>query len=211
MKLGHRIHGGRELFDRPRAYEITTAIAFGGRRRRIYDDLIELGGVGLGHRVLDVGCGPGYLARRAGRVVGPSGRVDGIDPSPEAIAYARRRASANVTYTVGAAEDLPYADDTFDVVLSSLALHHIRPDQRAVALAEVRRVLRPNGRLLVVELGPPSDGVVSRIVQKVGGHGRGDHDLGDLSGLIAEAGFVVTGQGDRAHRMRYVQAGPRTC
>jgi ubiquinone/menaquinone biosynthesis C-methylase UbiE len=205
MGHGHGIHGG--AFRHPAIYELTAAILFGGRRRRLSDDLIELGGVDPGDRVLDVGCGPGYLARRAARAVGPSGRVDGIDPSAEAIAYATRRAPANAAFTVATAERLPHADDTFDVVMSSLALHHIEPEQRPAALSEMRRVLRPDGRLLIVDFGGSDAHAGKGLLGRIG-HSTERPTVADLTTLITDAGFVVTGQGDRPHGMCYVVATP---
>lgn len=207
MRTRHHIHGGGGLVSQPRRYEISSAIVFGGRRRRIYDGLVELSGAAAGDRVLDVGCGPGYLTRRVARVVGADGRVEGIDPAAEVIAYARRTAPSNATFTVAAAEDLPHANDSFDVVVSSLALHHVDADQRATALAEMRRVLRSDGTLLIAEIRPPR----SRLGRKLrAGHGAGaGRDLADqLPDLLADAGFRVTGRGDAKHLIGYVRATP---
>jgi len=88
MKLGERIHGGPHgessdiggLLRQPRLYALTTALSFGGRRRRIYDDLVHQSGTTHGDRVLDVGCGPGHLARRAALAAGPRGQCRGHRP-----------------------------------------------------------------------------------------------------------------------------------
>jgi ubiquinone/menaquinone biosynthesis C-methylase UbiE len=214
MGLGQRIHGGLHgqsgrnggLVRQPRLYEITTAISFGGRRRRIYDDLISLSGATTGDRVLDVGCGPGFLADRVAGVVGPTGRVHGIDPSPEVIAYANRTAPANTNFRVAAAEQLPYPDETFDVVSCTLALHHIQPDHRPAALQEMYRVLRTGGKLLIADFRPPRNPVVNRLVGALGGRAMQHNPIGQLPSLITKAGFRVTGQGDHRHWLRYIQA-----
>jgi ubiquinone/menaquinone biosynthesis C-methylase UbiE len=86
--------------------------------------------------------------------VTPGGRVAGIDPSPPAIAYAIRRAPANATFTVGAAQDLGWPDGSFDVVTSTLAVHHIPEADRAAAFGEMFRVIRPGGRLLIADFRP---------------------------------------------------------
>ena len=143
-------HGGpgREgaRLDRVRLNEAITHAVFGGRRRRAYARITALAGARPGDRVLDIGCGGGYLARLLAAAVGPAGRVTGVDPSEAAVRYARRRAAANCTFRVGVAQDLDLPDRSFDVVTSTLAAHHIPEAARAAAFGEMFRVLRPGGR-----------------------------------------------------------------
>src|SRR5262249_22485953 len=129
-----------------RLYDLgTTLLSFGraaGLRRRT----VELAEIAAGERVLDVGCGPGRLAIAAAMVAGPAGETRGLDPAPEMVELARRkvaRAGVRVQFDVGVIETLPYPDDHFDVVLSSLMLHHLSDELKRRGLAEVRRVLRP--------------------------------------------------------------------
>jgi ubiquinone/menaquinone biosynthesis C-methylase UbiE len=99
-------------------------------------------------RVLDVGCGTGALL---GRLAGshPAARLSGVDPVPEMLAVARRRLPPEVELREGWAERLPFADEQFDVVISCNMFHYL---QRPVdALREMRRVLRPGGRLIVTD------------------------------------------------------------
>jgi ubiquinone/menaquinone biosynthesis C-methylase UbiE len=149
--------------DRFRLNALVTQVAFGGRRRRVYRQIVELSGASPGHRILDVGSSSGYLARMLAAAAGRSGSVTGIDPSEAAIAYARRRAtgpastsaraSAPASFVAGVAQDLSaFPDDSFDVVTSTLALHHVPARQRAAAFREMYRVTRPGGRLLVADL-----------------------------------------------------------
>ena len=72
-------------------------------------------------------------------------------------AHARLRAPANCTYLVGVAQSLELADGAFDLVVSTLALHHVPEEARAAAVAEMFRVLRPGGRLLIAEYRPPAN------------------------------------------------------
>ena len=116
-------------------------------------EVLRLLALAPGERVLDVGSGPGLLAVEMAAAVGPSGRVCGIDVSDSMLALARGRKSAldsaPLEYLSGGVERLPYQDGAFDVAVSTQVLEYV-PDIPA-ALAEIRRVLRPGGRLLVLD------------------------------------------------------------
>jgi ubiquinone/menaquinone biosynthesis C-methylase UbiE len=110
-----------------------------------------------GDRVLDVGCGPGYAARMLAEAVGPEGSVVGIDAAPEMTEYASRRARrlTNCRFQPGTAESLAFPDGSFDVLVSSLVMHHLAEDGRFRAVREMRRVLRPGGTLLLADFAIP--------------------------------------------------------
>ena len=120
----------------PRSYDFTNAILFGGTRRRCYNGLIVAAGVRSGDAALDVGCGTGYLTRLLAMATGSSGSAVGIDAAPEMIAYAtsKARALSNCRFETGAAEQLAFADRSFDIVMSSLMMHHLPDDLRAQAM-----------------------------------------------------------------------------
>jgi ubiquinone/menaquinone biosynthesis C-methylase UbiE len=204
--LGHPDDRSVGLIRRARFYEYHAAIGFLGRRRRVYDDLVAHSGARPGDRVLDIGCGTGYLTRRATRAVTPGGHVVGIDPSPPVINYATRQAPANCTFQLASAQALPHPDASFDLVISSLAIHHLPPDERPTALREAYRVLRPGGRLLIADFRPPRNRIANYLISAQSGHEMRHNPIGHLAGLIAQAGFHVTGSGDSSHRLRYVQA-----
>lgn len=103
-------------------------------------------GVTSGERVLDVACGTGVLACAAAGVVGPSGEVVGLDVGEDMLAVARRK-PASVRWVAGRAESLPFPDASFDAVVSQFGFMFF--DDRAGALREMMRVLRPGGRLAV--------------------------------------------------------------
>lgn len=148
--------------------------------------------------MLDVGCGPGFLGKRLAIAVGPTGRVEGLDPSPQVIDYARARAAPNVTYTVGGAQALSYDDECFDYVFSTLVLHHIPPQDRSQALRETYRVLKPAGGALIADIRP----------RHATRHGNSDVSTGhaDISALLEEVGFRLAERGNRGHGIRYVTA-----
>lgn len=107
-----------------------------------------------GGQVLDVGCGPGHIAVLLAQEA-PGLTVTGIDLVPAMIALAQRHAAAaelsdRVRFQVADVASLPFPDDQFDLVVSSLSLHHW-PDP-ARGLAEIDRVLRPGGRVLIYDL-----------------------------------------------------------
>lgn len=115
------------------------------RRRRITAALqLEAGEV-----ILDVGSGPGHQAYEMASIVGPSGRVHGIDPAESAIAIASRRCSqlSNVHFETGEAAQLPFEDGTFDAVMSSQVCEYL--DDVETGLREIYRVLNPEGRVLI--------------------------------------------------------------
>ncbi len=119
------------------AYEAT----FAGATRPFIDPLLDAARVGRGVRLLDIACGPGFVASSA-RVRGAA--ATGLDFSPAMLAVARIRDAA-IRFDRGDAEALPYQDGEFDAVVSNFGIHHVpRP---ALALREAHRVLRCRGRV----------------------------------------------------------------
>jgi demethylmenaquinone methyltransferase/2-methoxy-6-polyprenyl-1,4-benzoquinol methylase/phosphoethanolamine N-methyltransferase len=166
-----------------------------GREGRFRQRIIEAAGLRPGDRVLDVGCGTGTLAIAAAEVVGSEGRVEGIDPSPEMIERARAKAVAGgspVKFHVAAIEALPFADDSFDAVLSSLMFHHLTERLQREGLAELRRVLAPGGRLTIIDIDdePWFHRLAARLARQHPGHderGDGEHAGRGLQQLAREA------------------------
>lgn len=178
-------------------YDLLVWLLLLGRERAFRERLVRLARLEPGQRVLDVGCGTGSLAIAARRLVGPAGQVEGVDASPELIARARRKAGkagVDVRFTIGGAETLPFPDATFDAVLNTMVLHHLPHETRQHCAREMRRVVKPGGRVLAVDFGG-TPGERKGLIQHFHRHaGVGLHDIIDLltaAGLrIVESGAV---------------------
>jgi arsenite methyltransferase len=113
----------------------------------------SLGSIHEGESVLDVGCGGGLDSMVAATMVGPKGRVFGIDVSPEMLERAKKNLSetflGNVSIQEASASHLPFPDCSFDVVISNGVINLV-PD-KTKAMAEVFRVLKPGGRLMIAD------------------------------------------------------------
>lgn len=112
-----------------------------------------LGPLNKGERILDIGCGAGVDTILAGMMVGPSGKAAGIDMIPEMLDRARGNVQKvglmNVIFERASAEEIPFSDGAFDVVISNGVLNLV-PDKRG-ALKEIFRVLKPSGRLMMAD------------------------------------------------------------
>jgi ubiquinone/menaquinone biosynthesis C-methylase UbiE len=113
--------------------------------------LVELSGVGTNDTVLDVACGPGIVACEFAR---HAGEVTGIDITPAMIEQATKRQTElglqNVRWSIGEALPLPFADDSFSLVITRYSFHHFTDPGRA--LSEMIRVCRPGGRVMVADV-----------------------------------------------------------
>jgi ubiquinone/menaquinone biosynthesis C-methylase UbiE len=143
--VGHTLHSAR-------LYDAFVGVYTLGRERRLRNRTLDAVVLAPGERVLDICCGTGTLTLAARTRVGASGSVDGVDASPEMIARATAKAAdGDVRFQIAQAQSLPFPDGSFDVVLCSLGFHHLPEEARDAALAEMRRVLAPGGRVLLVE------------------------------------------------------------
>lgn len=124
------------------------------------------------------------VARRVGR----AGRIAGVDPGTEQIARARAkvaRRNAPIEFQIGVIEQLPFPDRSFDVVFSTLMMHHLPAPLKRQGLAEIARVLKPGGRLVIADFTHKKE----RTGQAVHFHAGGSR-MQDLADIVSDAGFL---------------------
>jgi ubiquinone/menaquinone biosynthesis C-methylase UbiE len=183
-------------------YDAVVAIMTLGRARAIRTKTADVARIAPGEIVLDVGCGTGDLTMVTQARTSAAGRVYGIDAAPAMIAVARRKAAQAgrvIDYRVAAVEALPFPDATFDVVVSSLMMHHLPDDLKGRGLTEIRRVLKPNGRLLVVDAKRPA-GRLGRVALALLVHHQMRSGVQDLPPLMEAAGFTAVEAGETGFR-----------
>ena len=190
-----------------RWYDILLKFKFLGQLGKLREVPLDLAALRPGERVLDVGCGTGDLALAAARRVGPHGPVVGIDAAPEMIEVAQRKArrmGRRVQFRLEPVEALSFPAGSFDVVLSSLMMHHLPGDLKQRALGEIRRVLRPGGRIVIIDIQPTARSprpwepgwLVTRLHRRHAHTGAAPRPAGAaLTDLLREAGFTATESG----------------
>lgn len=178
----------RELFDRTAdSYDRINAwmsLNSGARYRR---DAMLRAGVGTGQQLLDCACGTGVMAAHAQTLVGNEGAVFALDPSLPMLAEAAKRGVRQ--RVAGVAEQLPLPEDSVDTITMGYALRHVH--DLGVAFREFARVLRPGGRLLILEMVPPTS--------------RGGYRFAKfyLQHLVPTLAHWVTRRSDSKRLMRY--------
>jgi len=178
----------RSIFDRTAGdydrVERVLGLGSGSWYRR---SALQRAGLGSGMTVLDIGTGTGLVAREAARLVGDATRVTGIDPSSGMVDHAR--VPAGVRLIAGTAEAIPSADASADFLSMGYALRHI--SDLGPAFAEFFRVLRPGGRLCLLEITLPQT-ALGRTLLKI-----------YLRGLVPAVAAVISQHRDMPQLMRY--------
>lgn len=146
----------RAMFDRiARVYDVMNSVMTAGLHHKWRSRAIDLAGIGPGSKVLDVATGTGDLAIEAGRRVGPSGEVIGSDFAEEMLAGARKKSTpVPIGFEWGNALDLPYASDRFDAATVGFGARNFSDLDKG--LREMTRVVRPGGRVVVLEITTPT-------------------------------------------------------
>jgi len=154
--------------------------------------MIEQASIQPGMRLLDLGCGTATLTILV-KQLHPGVDVVGIDGDPNVLAIARAKvwkSGENVTLDQGMVDQLPYADRSFDRILSSLVFHHLNKDSKQRTFQEISRVLRPGGELIIVDIGPPHTPwtrLISKFMARL--EEASDNIQGALPGMLQSAGF----------------------
>ena len=182
------------VLHRALLYDLLLWFLSFGKEGEMRDKALRLARLSSGENVLDIGCGTGTVAIRAKGQVGKNGKVFGIDASPEMLARARRKArkaGVEVDFRNALVESMPFRDGQFDVVLSTLMLHHLPGNLRRQCAAEVRRVLKPGGRLLAIDFGtaPGKRGIAAHF------HRHGHISLAEMVTTFQQAGLSIGGRG----------------
>lgn len=204
----HRMHNEPRIKNGPQTtgttihwaseYDIFSRLLGMGPNARNSRMVIELANVKPGDRVLDVGCGTGSLTLTAQSYAGPNGKAFGIDAAPEMIEVAKKKASRSrpeVVFDLGLIEELDFPDESFDIVISRLAIHHLPDDLKRKGFAEILRVLKPGGRLFIADFNPPTNPVLNHITSAlVGSHMMQTH-IWNLPPMLESAGFEEIASG----------------
>ena len=172
-------------------YDPVVRLALLGQDKALRKTTAEMAQIKPGDRILDVGCGTGDLTIAAKAWAGSTGKVFGIDAAPEMIEAAlakAARAGLNIEFRVGLIESLPFPNDYFDVVLSSLMMHHLPDDLKRKGLTQIYRVLKPGGHLIVVDMNRPTAFPI-KILTAFLVHEKMDTGAQDLPAMMKEVGF----------------------
>ncbi len=173
-------------------YDMFVNLLLFGREKSFRQSILRTAAIPAGASVLDVGCGTGTLALMAKTQLGPQGKVCGIDAAPEMIQVARHKASdqnRDVDFRQAVIESLPFEDATFDVILSTLMFHHLPDDLKQRGLAEMYRVLKPGGRILIVDMRRPTN-IVSHVMMAFSFHGALSSGIQDVVPMVKQAGYA---------------------
>ena len=150
---------GRTLDYAASVYDVCEPMCLLGKQRKINNKVIELLEVNDSHRILDIGCGTGFVTEKIAESLDAEsgGLVVGIDAAGKMIEGAReKRGSDTCKFEVAAAENLPFENDSFDSVVSTLFFHHVQLDLKQKALSEAFRVLKSGGKLIILDMHIPT-------------------------------------------------------
>ena len=171
-------------------------VALTTREGAFKNALVDQAGIADGHRTLDLGCGTATLSILL-KQKQPNAVIVGIDGDAKILQIARKKAhkaGVDITFDEGMSFDLPYEDESFDRIVSSLFFHHLSRESKLETLREVNRVLKPDGEFHVADWGLPTSRLMrgaSYLIQFLDGfETTADNFNGLLPKLITDAGFT---------------------
>jgi ubiquinone/menaquinone biosynthesis C-methylase UbiE len=163
-----------------------------GREQILRQKTIELAQIEPGESVLEVGCGTGSLTLAAKQKIGKTGKAVGIDVIPGMVEYSQKKAEQaqeEISFQLGSINQIPFGDNTFDVVMGSFMIFHMSDKTRKEGIKEIWRVLKPQGRLLFVDLAIPEQPLQKAIAKAIIFRGGLEHNLTELIPTFTTIGF----------------------
>lgn len=187
---------GRTLDHAAGLYDIVEPLVLMGRQDEINEEIIRLMDLKKSSKVLDIGCGTGFVTRAISHHLDAKngGVAIGIDAAAKMIEGARnKRGAKTCRFEVAAAENIEFEDDYFDVVVSTLFFHHVDVAIKKKTLTNAFRVLKPGGRLIIADMHTPTNlfgTIISHASRWILFQPEiGENIKGVLPELIAGAGF----------------------
>jgi ubiquinone/menaquinone biosynthesis C-methylase UbiE len=207
---GHGRETAGHVIRWARLYDVFVNFLMLGQQKKTLRSTLAAAQIQPNDSILDVGCGPGTMALLA-KSDYPTVNVHGIDAGEEMIALARQKAvqrGTDADFRLGLAQELPYPDASFDVVMNSLVMHHLPQEVRDQTVAEMYRVLKPGGRLLIVEFEPPTNPLYRTFLSLLVGRMTGI-DNSYLAPLLKDAGFTQVSNGSTGSALTITVTGQK--
>lgn len=179
-------------------YDLVGKVLFLGKEQRQQKKILDFINIKPDEIVLDVGCGTGKLAIEASRSQSAAGKITGIDPSGNMIALAKQKAQeagVEVDFRLGVMENMEFPDNTFDLIVSTLQVHHLPDDLKITGIKEVYRVLKPGGRFVIVDIEPKIFSLPALLHGHAGAHDR-PTIISQYTGYMESASFQDIQSGD---------------
>ena len=180
---------------------VYDAVLRWGMREEVFKrQLIQRADIHAGQHILDLGCGTGTLTVML-KLSAPEAEITGLDGDAEVLSIAKSKAAqggVNIQWQYGMAYKLPYADRSFDTVVSSLVIHHLVRADKARTFREVHRILRPGGAFHIVDFGHPFSALTRLEAATLRNlEEAADNFDGRIVGMLKEAGFETVSEDER--------------